>query len=207
MREDISQSKHFLTKEKPEFIQIILFVCLFNLVLTAMMMVGMPVLLVDTIGVSDELFGLSQGIFALGGLCGGIATALLSKKLKVQSAHLQLLFCSMCIGAMAIPFFTGMGQNASYIFITAFGFLLMGLATMFSVLMIAKVQMETPAELVGKVLALAMSLAMCAQPVGQAIYGFVFERFGAFPGAILFIVAVISVVIALASKKTFLHLK
>ena len=36
-------------------------------------------------------------------------------------------------------------------------------------------QLETPGHLVGKVIALAMSLANCAQPVGQLVYGGLFD--------------------------------
>lgn len=46
---------------------------------------------------------------------------------------------------------------------------------MFSIQAISFVQLETPGHLVGKVIALTMSLANCAQPVGQLIYGGLFD--------------------------------
>ncbi|MEG0687578.1 MAG: MFS transporter, partial [Hungatella sp.] len=86
---------------------------------------------------------------------------------------------------------------------TAACFAIMGLATMFSVQMIAAVQTETPPELVGKIIALMMSISMCAQPIGQAIYGVVFDVFQNHAGIILLCVALLSAFVSLASKKIF----
>ncbi|MEG1163399.1 MAG: MFS transporter, partial [Anaerovoracaceae bacterium] len=90
-----------------------------------------------------------------------------------------------------------------YITITLGCFVIMALATMFSVQMIATVQKETPSHLIGKVIALMMSLAMCAQPIGQAIYGVVFDILANNTGYILITVAVIASLISLSSKRAF----
>ena len=86
---------------------------------------------------------------------------------------------------------------------TATSFMIMGLATIFSVQMIPTVQIETPPELVGKVIALMMSLAMSAQPIGQAIYGVAFDKFSNNAGAILISVMIVSVTISIVSRKIF----
>ncbi|MEG0379678.1 MAG: MFS transporter, partial [Eubacterium sp.] len=162
---------------------------------------GTPILIVKTLRLSDELLGVSQGILALGGLCGGVLTAIFSKKLKLANSHVLLLLCSALIGAMAVPFFLRLQNMVSYLVITAACFAIMGLATMFSVQMIAAVQTETPPELIGKVIALMMSVAMCAQPIGQAIYGVIFDVFQNNAGAILLCVSILSALISLVSKK------
>ena len=46
-----------------------------------------------------------------------------------------------------------------------------------------QVQERTPAHLVGKVMSLMMAVAMCMQPLGQFLYGMLFEALG--PGAYL----------------------
>lgn len=200
---DFIDSSSYLKKEKPILLKIIGIVAAFNLVLTAMLMVGMPVLIVDTLKLSDELLGTSQGIMAVGGLCGGIATSLFSKKMKLSNAHYLLLYCSLCVGVMALPLWMGAGAIVTYVVLTAGCFLIMAIATMFSVQMIATVQMETPANLVGKVIALMMAISMCAQPVGQMIYGIVFEQMSKHTGAILLAVALISAIISVISGNTF----
>ena len=49
-------------------------------------------------------------------------------------------------------------------------------SAVFSIQMLAVVQTETPAYLVGKVIACIMAFIMCAQPVGQLMYGILFEK-------------------------------
>ncbi len=203
IRSDFHDSTYYMKHKKPILIRIILLIALFNLILTAMLIVGTPILIVETLHMSDELLGLSQGILAFGGLCGGILTAVFSKKLKISNSHKLLLLCSLSVGIMATPLLLGMLDMTSYIVITVACFVIMGLATIFSVQMIATVQAETPPELVGKVIALMISISMCAQPIGQAIYGIVFDAFSDYTGLILLCVAILSALISLASKKAF----
>ncbi|MEG0779326.1 MAG: MFS transporter [Oscillospiraceae bacterium] len=203
IRSDFRDSAHYMRREKPILLRIIGLIALFNLVLTAMLIVGMPVLIVETLHLSDALLGFSQGILALGGLCGGIATALLGKRLQLSHSPTLLLLCSLSVGGMAIPLLLGMTVGVSYGVITAACFAIMGLATMFSVQMLAAVQTETPPELVGKVIALMLSVALCAQPLGQAIYGVAFDLFSRHTGLILLCVSLLSGLISLASRKTF----
>ncbi|MEG1069264.1 MAG: MFS transporter [Ruthenibacterium sp.] len=203
IQSDLRDSANYMKREKPILIQIIALIAVFNLVLTAMMIVGTPILIIETLGMSDALLGLSQGILALGGLCGGIATAIFSKKLKLANSHILLLLCSLSVGVMAIPLLFGMADMASYIVITAASFVIMVLATLFSVQMIAAVQTETPPELVGKVIALMISVSMCAQPIGQAIYGIVFDVFQNHTGIILLCTALLAALVSLTSKKVF----
>ncbi|MEG0265964.1 MAG: MFS transporter [Erysipelotrichaceae bacterium] len=203
IRNDFKDSVNYMKRDKPLLIKIIVLIAIFNLVLSAMMIVGVPIIIVETLHMSDELLGLSQGILALGGLCGGILTAIFSKKLRLSNSHVLLFLCSISVGVMALPMFLGMSNMISYVVISMACFAIMALATMFSIQMIATLQSKTPPELVGKVIALMMSISMCAQPIGQAIYGVVFDMFKNQTGFILLSVAILSAIISLVSKKTF----
>lgn len=55
-------------------------------------------------------------------------------------------------------------------------------------------------------MACLMTLAMCAQPVGQALYGVLFERFEAAAWAILLAAALAAALLALCSKRVFRRL-
>ncbi len=203
IRSDFHESARYLRREKPVLLKIMGIIALFNLVLTAMLIVGMPVLIVDTLQLSDELLGFTQGALALGGLCGGVITAVLGKKLKLQSACQLLLLCAFGVGVMAAPLVAGAASLVSYAVLTAAGFVIMGLCTMFSVQMLATVQTETPPALVGKVIALMIAISLCAQPIGQALYGVIFDLFPGNTGEILLVVALLALVISLASRKIF----
>ncbi len=61
------------------------------------------------------------------------------------------------------------------------------------------VQLETPGHLVGKVIALAMSLANCAQPVGQLVYGGLFDALRVDLAPVALGTAAVSFALALAA--------
>lgn len=207
LKKDFHESVNYIQKENKKLAKIIGLITVFNLVLSAMMIVGTPILIIGTLQMSDEMLGFAQGALAFGGLCGGLFTAIFSKKLALSNSHVLLFLSSFSLGAMAIPLLVNMNSMFCYVVITVASFLIMAFATMFSIQMLAAVQVETPPELIGKVIALLMSLSMCAQPLGQAIYGVIFDQFPQFTGIIVLVVAMISIVISLSSKRTFQHSK
>lgn len=207
VRNDLTESIHYMKTEKPLLIKIIVLISIFNLVLTAMIIVGLPIIFVGVLGVNDTLLGIAQGIVAFGGLCGGILTAVLGAKLKVKNSHYLLFLCGLSVFFMGLPILLNLSANISYILITAMSVLIMIFATMFSIQMIAMVQTETPSHLVGKVIACMMAFSMCSQPIGQALYGFLFDKLHNNSYSILFMVSIISCAIALISKKIFSSFK
>lgn len=48
-------------------------------------------------------------------------------------------------------------------------------STVFTVEMMSFVQTETPPNLIGKVIAVILTVSMCAQPLGNALYGILLE--------------------------------
>ncbi len=206
IKQDLSESMQYIKAEKPVLIKIIALVALFNLLISSLLIIGTPVLIVNTLKMSDEMLGFAQGALALGGLCGGICTAVFSKKMKVTNAYMLLFLCSLFIGIMAIPLLLNLPSIVCYIVLVLTSFIIMGLATIFSVQMLALVQMQTPEALVGKIIALMMSLVMVSQPIGQAIYGVIFDRFAGYVGLIALVVAVLSCFIFSGARKLFVEI-
>lgn len=203
IRGDLQVSIHYIRGENPLLLQVILLAALFNLILSSLAGVGIPLILVETLGLSDKLLGFSQGASALGGLAGGFLTAILGPRLRLRFCHLLLLACGLLAATMALPLLLQAPAMAGFWVITLAGAALMVFATMFSVQVIAAVQVQTPPHLVGKVMALMMALSMCAQPLGQLIYGLLFDRFPQ-SGGILFLAAGgLAALIALASARLF----
>ena len=81
---DLKESYQFVKTEKPIFFSVVFLVSIFNLVLSAVMIVGTPILITQVLGMSDTMYGFTQGALALGGLCGGVLTAIVSEKLKTS---------------------------------------------------------------------------------------------------------------------------
>lgn len=58
-------------------------------------------------------------------------------------------------------------------------------STLFMVQIYTIVQTQTPPHLVGKVMAALIAFALCGQPIGQALYGVLFDHFSAAPQIVL----------------------
>ena len=68
------------------------------------------------------------------------------------------------------------------------------------------VQAQTPPQLIGKIMAALLSVAMCGQPIGQAIYGVLFDILAAHPWVVLMGSAAAAFLISLYSKRIFRQL-
>lgn len=200
---DMKDSLGFILHRQPVIFKVLLVVCAFNLFISSMIMIGMPTIITINLGLSSQLYGVAQGIMMAGALLGGILVGVLSDKLTQDKAHLILAASALCVLPMGLALLIGLPPLASYAVITFFGMSLMALASIFSVMMLSYVQVITPKSLIGKVMSFIMAISICSQPIGQALYGFLFKIFGAAPWIVIFCTGLIAVVITLASRKTF----
>ncbi len=203
VRQDFSDSFSFIRRDKPVIFKSIIIICAFNLLLSAMLIVAMPVLITQTLGMSNQLYGYSQGALAAGGLFGGIMVGVFAKKLSIKKVYMLLFICSVLLLPSAVSLWVGLPPFVCYLFISISCFFLISVATMVTIQMLTFIQGETPQHLTGKVLSFVMALAMCTQPLGQVMYGLLFDAFKATPYYIVFAAAVLSGGVALLSKEVF----
>lgn len=200
---DLRESCRFVRHERPLFFAIMALVALFNLILSACLIVGTPVLITQTLALSDTLYGFTQGALALGGLCGGILAALWASRLRIQQAHLLLLICACSVCGMGLALTCTASPLLAYGIITVMSFFAMAASTLFMVQIYTLVQTQTPPHLIGKVMAALIAIAMCGQPLGQALYGLLFEALANQPWMVLFGAAITATAIALISRSIF----
>ncbi len=172
MKDDAKESFSFMKHDKPIILKSILVICLINLFLSSLIIIAMPVLITQTLGLSDVLYGLSQGILALGGLIGGIMVGVFSKKFSIKKVPLLLLIAAISLLPVSLALFLNLPQMVSYSIIVASNFVIMGVATMITIQMLTFIQGETPTNLTGKVIASVMALSMCSQPLGKRCMAF-----------------------------------
>ena len=204
---DLKESYQFVKTEKPIFFSVVFLISIFNLILSSVMIVGTPILITQALKMSDTMYGFTQGALALGGFCGGILTAAIAEKLKLKNSYILLLVCAASVALMGISLMFPIPAILSYLVITLMSFTAMGASTLFVVQIYTMVQEQTPPQLVGKIMAALISIAMCGQPIGQAIYGVLFDIFESRTWIVLIVAAVAAFLIALYSKKIFSQLE
>ncbi|WP_295754773.1 MFS transporter [uncultured Oscillibacter sp.] len=175
VRRDLGKSWRFIRRERPVFLSVMLVLALFNLVLSAALVVGIPVAVVQTLGMSDSRLGVTQGAMGLGGLFGGVLAALLGPRLRLRRGGAVLLAASLTAAGMGAALLPGVPPSLGWWGVTAMSFAIMVLSTLLVVVLSAAVQGQTPPELLGKVMAFIMAVSNCAAPLGQAVYGALFE--------------------------------
>ncbi len=200
---DLSDSFQFIKYEKPIFLSVVGIIALFNLILSAMLLVGIPVIVVQILGMSDTAIGITQGAMGLGGLAGGIIAGVAAEKIRLKNGYIFLILCSLAAFFMGISVFDAVPKNIGYIIITAVSFGAMCASAMFSVALMTAVQQQTPPNLLGKIMAVSIAVSSCSQPVGQAVYGVLFDAFADKPYWITTGAAVLAMAVSLYSKKVF----
>ena len=104
---------------------------------------------------------------------------------------------------MGISFFEVVPKNVGYFVITVISLGAMCASTMFNVSMMTAVQQQTSTILLGKIMAVTIAVSSCSQPVGQAVYGILFDFFSDKPYLVMMGAAILSMAVSLYSKKVF----
>lgn len=207
VRADFSESIRYILHDKPVIGKALLVVCGINLFLSAMIIVALPYLITEVLNLdasqANRLYGFAQGALAAGGLAGGIGAGVFANKLKVHKAGNLIIACAVCVfpvGAALILFSSG---TVNYVVMTVCCFAAMVFSTIFSVQMMSFIQTETPQNLIGKVIAVILTVSMCVQPLGNALYGVLFEVCEGYEYAVVLFSGVVSLIIAISARKIF----
>ncbi len=201
---DFTESIRFIRKEKPVIGKTLLVIYGINLFLSAMIIVALPYLVTEVLNLeasqANKLYGFAEGALAAG---GGISAGIFANKLSIHKSGNLVIACAICvfpISAALILFSSGM---INYIVITLCCFFIMIFSTIFTVQMMSFIQTETPQNLIGKVIAVILTVSMCAQPLGNALYGILFEICRGYEYTVVLFSGIISLIIAISTRNIF----
>ncbi|MCD7909768.1 MAG: MFS transporter [Clostridium sp.] len=168
---------------KQSFIRRIgLIACLINLVLTPYFVVGAPIVLRVTMHSSDTLYGIGMGLINFATILGALSIGFFARKMRLNTLHRWLFACALLMLLMAVslmPFMLGTGYSSSFVLFMLGAVPIAASMTIISIFIITKVQKITPNENLGKVMAILTAAAQCAAPLGQVLYGVIFEKWSA----------------------------
>lgn len=206
-KDDLAESVRFIRKEKPVIGKALLAVCGINLFLASMIIVALPYLITEVLPLessqANRLYGFAEGALAAGGLAGGVCAGIFADRLTVRKAGNLVVACAVSVFPMGVSLILFSSGMVNYIIMTVCCFVIMVFSTIFSVQMMSFIQTETPQKLIGKVISVVLTVSMCAQPLGNALYGVLFEICEGAEYAVVFMAGAVSLMIAVITGNIF----
>lgn len=156
VRNDLAESARFLRREQPDVLKLLLLSGAASMFLSGVMVVGYPYLVRTTLGLSSAHYGVAES-------AAGVAAWM----------RRMLGMSGVAVLVAGVGFALGLGAEF-VVLVAAFSLANMACSA-FSVCAMTAIQRRTPESLTGKVMAFVYTLSLCAQPLGQLLYGALFD--------------------------------
>ena len=200
---DLKEGFSYVVKQSFIFKCMIL-AALLNLLLTPLFVVGVPIILRVTLQSSDTLYGVGTGLIDFATILGALSMGYFAKKMGINNLYFWIFITALLIVPMALsvtPIMLNIGYYSSYTLFVGSAILIAMIMTIISIYVITVVQKETPNENLGKVMAIIIAVSQCMAPIGQILYGLLFEGFSVNIYVPILIISVVMVVLAIATKR------
>lgn len=200
VREDLAVSAHFLRREQPDILKLLLLAALAGMFVSGTAVVGFPYLVRTVLGLSATYYGAAESEMGAAAILGSLCAGLLGKKLRVRDMAAIFLSFGLSLFPIGLSFLLPVGRMARYGVLLFFFCVCQLGVCIFSTYAITLIQQRTPKQLMGKVMSCVFTLSMCAQPVGQVVYGALFDCFSDSVYWVLIPTGVLICLIAVASR-------
>lgn len=200
VREDLAVSAHFLRREQPDILKLLLLAALAGMFVSGTAVVGFPYLVRTVLELSATYYGAAESAMGAAAILGSLCAGLLGKKLRVRDLSAIFLSFGLSLFLIGFSFLLPVGRMARYGVLLFFFCVCQLGVCIFSTYAITLIQQRTPEQLMGKVMSCVFTLSMCAQPVGQLVYGALFDCFSDSVYWVLIPTGMLICLIAVASR-------
>lgn len=172
VRNDLAESARFLRREQPDVLKLLLLSGAASMFLSGVMVVGYPYLVRTTLGLSSAHYGVAESTAGVAAILGSVAAGFMSVR---GAAWMRRMLGMSGVAVLVAGVGFALGLGAEFVVLVA-AFSLSNMAcSAFSVCAMTAIQRRTPESLTGKVMAFVYTLSLCAQPLGQLLYGALFD--------------------------------
>lgn len=176
LREDFAVTLRFLRREQPSILGLLGLSALASMLIAGALVVGFPYLVRTVLGLSARHYGAAESAMGVAAILGGALVTLLAGRLRPRHLAPVFVLVGLCLLPAGAAFLLPLGALARYwVLLVLFCGCQLG-CSVFSIYAATLIQSRTPAALMGKVMSCVFTLAMCAQPLGQVLYGALFDR-------------------------------
>ena len=185
VKSDFSDSIRFLGKEQPNVLKLLFLAALASFFAIGLMAVGFPFLVRNVLGLSAQYYGAAESAVGAAAVVGGLSVSLLAGKLKVEKLNRMIILLGVGLFPAGIAFLLPVSTFVKYL-VLVLSFCVGQIAcNIFSIFALSVIQERTPQQLTGKVMSYVFTVSMCAQPLGQLVYGFLFDASAKNPAVVL----------------------
>ncbi len=178
IRQDFTESMHYIVKEQTSVAKMLLLTAVSRFFVMGILMVGFPFMVRSVLQLNARYYGAAESALAIATILGSAAAGLLTATLKkTHNTSALLASLGVCMMPAGIIFLLPVNPLVKY-GVTLLSFCGMQIAiSIFSIYIVSLIQQKTPNHLIGKVMAYTSAITLCVQPLGQIVYGFLFDRF------------------------------
>ena len=177
VKQDFLSSMQYISKEQTSISKMLLLTAFSRFFVMGITIVGLPFLVRTVLGFNPKYYGAAESALAVATILGSIAAGVLAEKLKIHKLSVLLASLGIFIIPAGIVFFLPVNAMIKY-GVTVVSFCgMQAVISIFSIFAVSIIQQRTPNHLIGKVMAYTSTVTLCVQPIGQIVYGFLFDRF------------------------------
>ena len=203
IREDFSVSIHFLRREQPGILKLLLLASLASLFVAGTVVVGFPYLVRTVLGLSAEYYGAAESVMGVAAVMGSLFVGITAQKFRLRWLAFVFIGLGLSLIPTGIAFLLPVGPLSIYLILLVMFSLGQFGCSLFSTYAISVIQARTPEHLMGKIMSYVFTLSMCAQPAGQIFYGALFDWFSDSPYFVLIPSGILVCIIGLLSTQFF----
>lgn len=177
IKQDFLSSMQYISKEQTSISKMLLLTAFSRFFVMGITIVGLPFLVRTVLGFNAKYYGAAESALAVATILGSIAAGVLAEKLKIHKLSFLLAALGIFIIPAGIVFLLPVNAMIKY-GVTIVSFCgMQAVISIFSIIAVSLIQQRTPNHFIGKVMAYTSTVTLCVQPIGQIVYGFLFDRF------------------------------
>ena len=177
VKQDFLSSMQYIAKEQTSISKMLLLTAFSRFFVMGITIVGLPYIVRTVLGFNAQYYGAAESALAVATILGSVVAGLLTGKLKIHRLSILLASMGVFIIPVGIAFLCPVSPIIKYA-VTIVSLCGMQIAiSIFSIFAVSLIQQRTPNHLIGKVMAYTSAITLCVQPIGQMVYGFLFDSF------------------------------
>ena len=207
VKQDFLSSMQYISKEQTSISKMLLLTAFSRFFVMGITIVGLPFLVRTVLGFNAKYYGAAESALAVATILGSIAAGILAEKLKIHKLSVLLATLGIFIIPAGIVFLLPVNAIIKY-GVTVVSFCgMQAVISIFSIFAVSLIQQRTPNHLIGKVMAYTSTVTLCVQPIGQIVYGFLFDRFYSAVYFVLIPTGIIVCIVGLSAMSFFKNME